>query len=233
MRNHLNGKKVEIREALSKVNGIAFYSSRHEGMAMVTTIDKSNYMNTKIVTRKELEEKFDIKKFGIYLMAEVIPRLAIMTFLIMSKYFSMEWKICLCVFFWALMELWDFFLLREEESNKRFHAAEHMVINAYNDLGRIPDITEIRKYSRFHNQCGTNCTTRRVIYKLLFLIMLFTPISVLGAIILFLMAMKITKWLFSNGYLNFLQVFTTSEPTDKELMVAIEGLRSFVEYEQQ
>ena len=233
MRNHLIKNEVEIEEAQSMKNGIVFYSMRNEGMRIVTTIDKSNCINTKIVTQKDLKEEFNIKQFMVYWLVEMIPTTIIITFLIMDKYFSAEWKTSLCILYPAIMELWEFFVWRPEEESKRFHAAEHMVINAYADLDRIPDIVEIRQYSRFHNQCGTNITTRRVIYILLFWIMLFTPITILGAIILFLLGRKIIKWLFSKGYLNFLQRFTTSEPTDKELMVAIEGMRAFIEYEQQ
>ena len=109
MRNHLIKNEVEIEEAQSMKNGIVFYSMRNEGMRIVTTIDKSNCINTKIVTRKDLKEEFNIKQFMVYWVIEMIPITIIITFLIMDKYFSEEWKMRLCILYPAIMELWGFF----------------------------------------------------------------------------------------------------------------------------
>ena len=46
-----------------------------------------------------------------------------------------------------------------------------------------------------------------------------------------LVIMFIVPFVYLRGYLNFLQVFVTTKPSDTELIVAIEGLKSFEEME--
>lgn len=222
---------IEIGEAMSMVNGIVFYSSRHEGKATITTIDELGYINSKIVDVEELKRtgKFDIKGFFKFLVMYGIG--GIMMFLIINSYFTWEWKTRLFFFLVGLMKLWDFFSSRIDERSKKFHSAEHMAINSYEGLGRIPTEAEIRKFSRFLNKCGTNLTTQTVIYILLVEIMLFIP-NIVGVSLFFLLG-AIFQYLFNKGCLNFMQIFTTSKPTEKELKLAIEALAFFVEYEQQ
>ena len=118
----------------------------------------------------------------------------------------------------------------ERKNTFKFHSAEHMVLNAYSKLKRVPTIEEIRQYSRFINDCGTNVTTQMVMsFTLMFLCtfihnLLYMFIGMLSVnIIVFI--------LLQCGFLNFLQKFTTIIPTDKELEVAIAGMNVWFENE--
>ena len=110
-----------------------------------------------------------------------------------------------------------------------------MVINAYNKLDRIPSLQELKKSSRFSNNCGSNKTNS--------IIIMFAFISFAGP---FLIKMGVIKYLIimmlipiiiavlsSVGAINILQVFVTNKPTDIELRVALEGLEKYEDLESQ
>lgn len=115
----------------------------------------------------------------------------------------------------------------------KFHGAEHMSINAYNKLNRIPTLKELKKSSRFSNHCGSN--------KINGIIIIFAFISFAGP---FLIWMGVIKYLIIMmlipiiiavlsyvGVMNMLQVFFTNKPTDIELQVALEGLKRYEKLE--
>ena len=120
-----------------------------------------------------------------------------------------------------------------ERSTAKYHAAEHMVLNAFRDLKRVPTLEEIKHYSRFSEYCGSmefidKFTIHGLTSLLIALFGLF-PLSihificiVYLLILLFCNTGKVTK---------FLQVAVTTPPTDLELEVAIEGLSSLEEFD--
>lgn len=105
----------------------------------------------------------------------------------------------------------------------RFHGAEHMAINCYEDLGRIPTLEEIKRYSRFSDYCGSNLFTVSFIYLLAnFLCTFFNSILISGmSLLIFVPLLDLFK---ISGILNYFQIFFTNKPTDKELKIAIQGL---------
>lgn len=110
------------------------------------------------------------------------------------------------------------------ESVLRYHGAEHMVFNACQSLKKVPTLSEIKKFSRFHNSCGTNSTTIFLGIEIAIFLSTFLMHIVLS---IAMIASSIGMLVCANklGYLNLLQTISTKEPTDKELTVAIKALK--------
>ena len=116
----------------------------------------------------------------------------------------------------------------------KFHSAEHMVVNAYQKLQKVPTLEELKRFSRFHKDCGSCKILREIFYySFISLAMLFVAswnvllyiIVIICILILYIMDIKF-------GCLRFLQISVTSKPTDMELELAIEGLKNFEKMEE-
>lgn len=129
----------------------------------------------------------------------------------------------------------NFIRKKREKEFFKYHAAEHMACNAYKALQRVPTINEIREYSRFDCNCGTNITTEIIIiFPLMSLaekIYFFYNCSPIALVIMTGVIPISYLVLDRYGYLNFLQYFTTEKPDEIELLVAIEGLKMWEEKE--
>lgn len=234
--------KLKVDHAHSMDNGIRFYSKRHKGYVAISIVDELGNIKTEWTTIKKYKKEknkhdkiTDMKKFSIFILC-ILPFATIFSILL-------EWAISkdpiLGIRFlfigYAFILLSTFviitFIERKKEKNAyTFHSAEHMVLNAYKKLKRVPSLEEIREYSRFSNSCGTNATTQMAMnFTLMFLCTfignpLYRCIGMLSVnIIVFI--------LLQCGFLNFLQKYTTIIPTDKELSVAIAGMSVWFENE--
>lgn len=115
----------------------------------------------------------------------------------------------------------------------RYHAAEHMAIGAYEKYKRVPTLAEIRTVSRFQENCGS-----RVIFKR---IGLFLPLSLIFLSASFVdIKVYIVEWVIMviiailtsrKSTVKYLQILVTNKPTDKELQVAIKGIKALQEAE--
>lgn len=162
--------------------------------------------------------------------------------MIVLSLFTKKINIILAVIYMSVMVSKDFFDLMyaifqikvgKSKSLGRYHAAEHMAIGAYMKYKRIPTLDEIRAESRFQETCGS----RRIFKK----VGTFLPISltwlsynfvdikvyILEIIIAVLIAILTAK----KTTVKYLQIFVTNKPTDKELIVAFEGIKALKEAE--
>lgn len=116
----------------------------------------------------------------------------------------------------------------------KFHAAEHMAINAYEKLGRIPTIEELKKASRFSNLCGSVSKTINGLYFLVssitiaifarYSIWIYIPICILVCACLSIKKINVL-------YLKYFQILFTKKPTDRELKLALVALENFEKME--
>lgn len=115
-------------------------------------------------------------------------------------------------------------------SLSKFHSAEHAVINAYYDLGRVPTIEEIRNYSNFSYYCGSLEKLKKASYIFGFAIARLLPglWYLLGLIIIEIVIFILNK----NGKIYFMEFLVTSEPTEREYKVAIAALEKCIEISQ-
>ena len=106
------------------------------------------------------------------------------------------------------------------------HAAEHMVIKAYNTLHRVPTINEARKFSRFTPNCGISIYSAIITGQLIgyFLFRAF------GYIVPEIFLVIIPIFLFNRFPFCLLglfgQLFTTAKPDNYNIFLAIIALES-------
>ena len=231
--------ELKIERAHSMSNGIRFYSKRHKGYVVNATINEQGIIQTNWTKSKEKskEEKKALtqKLFRLILCALPFSIIASLLFIGSSQNDFIE---CIRMFFisfsLALLSTFIIYYQIERKLDKnllKFHSAEHMIINAFRDLNRIPTLEELYKYSRFSNYCGTNITTCVSITFILIFVCSFIPDS-LHRVIAMLICYTIIYILLNSGKLNFMQNLTTIKPTDTELLVAIEGLNVWLDNEQ-
>lgn len=234
--------KLKIDHAHSMDNGIRFYSKRYKGYVAISTVDELGNINTEWTTMKKhkngknkINKIADTKKFFMFILC-VLPVATIFAILLewtMSKDHMLGMRFLLIGY--SFMLLYSLVITtsieRKKEKNAyKFHSAEHMVLNAYRKLKRVPSIEEICEYSRFSNSCGTNATTQMIMNFTLMFLCTFIH-NPLYMVIGMLAVNVIVLVLLQCGFLNFLQNFTTIPPTQKELAVAIAGMNVWLENE--
>lgn len=115
----------------------------------------------------------------------------------------------------------------------RYHAAEHMAIGAYEKYKRVPTLAEIRTVSRFQENCGSRIIFKRIglflPLSLIFLSASFVDIKVyiVECVIMVIIAILTSR----KSTVKYLQILVTNKPTDKELQVAIKGIKALQEAE--
>lgn len=233
-----------IEDAISTNNGILFKSKQHKGYVVMTTIDEKGSIETEFLTKKAAEKKDEkmnkdyYKK--LYSYSYKIMPFTITPIVLGILYFILKEKSGLVLFAGLLgsyivliVSVYIGFLIGDLKKNtKRFHGAEHMVINAYKKLQRVPSISEICHYSRFNKDCGTNVAIFTVIICIAILhCIFFIPDRHYWLLVVCLYNLSYLL-LWQLNLLNFFQVVVTETPTQRELEVAIEELKAWLEYEQ-
>lgn len=240
----MQNNKIIIK-ARSKKNGIVFYSNTLPFVGSETFYDDSGKMQSRLIftrvdelvdymgTLNEKENTFNKKNLIIFDFALII--ISIIAFVCTKNFGLIFASIYFSVF--VSHDLFEFAKISykmklkkgRECSIAKFHAAEHMAINAYKKLQRIPTLEEAKKYSRFSKNCGSRKILSRIFMFSMITVAMATLISYNGLIylIVVLLIPLFRVILEKYGWLIFLQVFVTSKPTDKEIELAIEGLRQF------
>lgn len=238
-------KTKKIKSARSKKNGIVFYSNTFPQLGIETTINSDGNIQS-ILTTKKLELYYD--SFGTLREKSTKPKkwkviildVIIILLCLLISFFSGNFGFVVAAIYFCISISFKFFDLIQscynlkskkgtEYSTSAFHAAEHMALNAYEKLQRIPTLEEIRNFSCFHRYCGSRFIFSRILaFLMLCLSMAFFAVNYsllyfisIGLIIVFIIVSD------KCGLLKFLQIFVTNRPSDKELMVAIEGLKKF------
>lgn len=224
MRTELKGISAE-----SINTGIIFYSKKHMGYIAIATIDNHDEIKTEWTTMKEYiynEKTTNTKKLFWLVFYSLIIVFYVLLDQITNRDFMLGIRFflvgCSCIVIGGFIVKTKI-ERKEEERSYKFHSAEHMVLNAYRELKRVPSLDEIRQFSRFSNSCGTNSITLIVLDFLLMFICTFisnASFMLFGIVFVNILLIVMLK----NGFLNFLQIFTTIPPTDVELIVAIKGM---------
>ena len=235
----------EIKSARSKQNGIIFYSNIFPHIGLETTIDESGNLQ-KTLTCKNFERYYDSfgtlheENYKVKIWKVLLFDIILIILSIAISFFSGNPGFAIAALYFSSFvsfQLFDLIKFCYDHKSKRgtrhstaaFHAAEHMAINAYEKLQRIPTLEEIKNFSRFHRYCGSRFIFSRICsFLMLCLSMAFFSMNYeflylisIGIIIVFIIVSG------KYGLLNFLQIFVTNKPSDKELLLAIEGLKQF------
>ena len=232
-------------DASSEKDGIVFYSNRIPGMGVISTVLPDGSIRAEPIPAvvKDFLEAINgdgpLKDYHVNKQTVIIIDSLLIIAAIISTKFWWIWG----AFYFAFATSQDFIQsvvliatlkLGKSKQLARFHAAEHMSLNAYQSLGRVPTLEEIKKYSRFSKYCGSRkMIETNFFYSLIILIFIifesnsFIPLIILGVLMLIL---KLTHTPVFK-VLGFLQILVTNKPTDLELNVAIEGLKELEKFE--
>ena len=241
-----------ILHAYSTNNGITFYSEKLPIVGVEIYYDDSGYVQTQRVFTKpaefihSLNLSKDYKHFHVSNSSVTIFILTILVFSFFAFEVSQNFGFIIAGIYFCCFCAYEFLkLLKTVIYNKKsnvgcfstakFHGAEHMSIQAYNELNRLPTLEEVKKFSRFDKYCGSQTALSYIFITWIgcFLIILLTHIGMYYDKITLLISTALSIILLIlitifDKNLTFLQVFTTSKPTDKELYLALEGIRQFI-----
>lgn len=236
----MNDLKYNLH-ARSKRNGIVFYSKTLDGLGLEAYYDENGEIKTsKILTSANdfdtflemlyCENKISDKLiFGLNILMFLI---GLVLFLTLNNYGIFVSAITFTTFSDRIFNFINFSISiksknSEDYSLGKFHSAEHMACHAYEKLKRIPTLDEAKKYSRFHKRCGSKRTISNFFFMIA-LIFVF-PFLFLSPKYLVLLAIIAIIFYANNKFniLSFLQIMVTNKATEKELLLAIEGLKEF------
>lgn len=225
--------------ARSKRNGIEFYSNVCPFIGVDSSLDSNGVIQTRILFRSTMDF-MDTVSGQIptpHTGAKILTIFLSLLLMCIAIFFGDILHIIGALYFSILVlkPLLDFIFLifdqkfGQEKSISRFHAAEHMAINAYAKFQRVPTIDEVLKSSRFEKDCGSRIGFNSIIinsfiaFDTAFILENHPQLSIALAFIvptLVFLADRI-------GLLKFLQIFVTSKPTQVELSVAVAGIKVF------
>lgn len=227
--------------AQSERNGIIFHSKTCPLVGIATFRDESgeiqriivpiqlvNYMNylVTLCEKKKSHSKHRALIFDVLLITICLLS-GKMGFVFMAVCFSLLVSFNLFTFIEMSYEMKS--KKGSKQSIARYHAAEHMVINCYEKLKRIPTFEEVKKASRFSKDCGNRVIIHKIVMGSLFSLSLLF-FSTQWIIIYFLLCILIAIFgIFADekGWLRFLQVFVTAKPSDEDIDLAIEGIKNY------
>ena len=225
-------KKV-IHLARSMENGIEFYSNYLHDHCATAIREPSGKIkcywnvNTELY---EAEEKFDVTDI---LICFIIVITAIFTLNSRMATASMIFLIFGGQHVISLIRSMVKIRLKKKGLT-RYHGAEHMSIAAYMDLNRVPTIQEVKKYSVFSEYCGSMHLINKAVKPIcLSAVTLFLPydMSTIRRILIYFAILSLINFIQKRGWFKYLQVLFIDKPTDREIEVAIEGIKEFEKME--
>lgn len=121
-----------------------------------------------------------------------------------------------------------------EKEVARYHSAEHMILNAYNKLERVPSLEEIKTFSRFSEYCGSRTIISIIIgYISISLAIAFSDkIHIIAGLLICIISIILSKKMLEKDFVKVEQILLTEPPTDLELEVAIKGLDTLLKEEE-
>lgn len=231
-------KKLKVREATSYCDGIEFYSTRNSGyIAKAILVEDGTIVTSYTKERKKLSEKKSffrkiVEWAGIITFSIVFTTIMYLVKADVRKILSiMCFTVSVFVSIDFVVEVTKEHRTSKGKSRFRYHAAEHMAINAMNEIQRVPTLEEIKRFSRFSNNCGSNVIGVIIIIYLWWSFCINLWKDIIPCIVVSILGMWIIILLRRLGGLNFLQYLSTIPPTDKELEVAIAGIQVWFEHE--
>ena len=130
-----------------------------------------------------------------------------------------------------LPALLPFFIAMKFTPIGRYHGAEHKAVAAYEKYGEVT-LEGAKDMSRIHPRCGTNILIYIILVAFLDPFVDWAPFAVLQFVLISEAWFVFGKTRVSIIVGNFLQrYFTTSEPRQKELEVAVESLKELLRAE--
>lgn len=237
MRNNTN-----IKRAWSTNNGITFCSNICPFLCVETFFDSSDNLRTRLYLKQsdsmqKNEESVSIGKLQKRLW--LITSIILMTSAFIAAIHFNNFYLVISALFFSNLIMFPLFdsisywhniksKKGKQHSMGNFHSAEHMVINAYHKLQRVPTLHEVKKFSRFSKNCGS---MPRFLWFIICVPVCFMPTAfyydIRTSILLLSLYYMFLLIAIHHGWLTFFQILVTNKPTDRELLLAIEALTQF------
>lgn len=242
-----NGRNIIISE-----REIVFLSRKKRGYAAVGKINEAGETSAEWVRIKEYsKEKRREKIFSgiITILFNLLPLLILFILLnhILITHREPAFNISLVYVSSAVIIIWPFIVdTIISNKTKGIHGALHMVQNAYEDFERNLSLKEITTYSRFSNMCSDNdYLTFLLVFGALGIAILISGIinNTMNIAIIFdsldwrlvtsliVVIFCLAKFLQCYGKMNFLQRFTTTEPSKAEIEATMKAFNLLNEKE--
>lgn len=109
---------------------------------------------------------------------------------------------------------------------KEYHAAEHMVINAFEKYERIPTLQELKETSFYSSMCGSNNIVFCSIT--IFLLGVYLKYSSREMLYIVSLIMIINIVLYINNTYKYIQAFMLKSPTNEKLNLALLALEELI-----
>ena len=171
-------------------NGICLYSKQNKKLFAIATLDENENVTVEWTNVQDYEvvRNFQEKMQDCILTSFLIVLLLITIFMIFVKFGASNYTIFFsAIAYFVILFMGHVIVMTFEKilnkNKQKFRAATNMLLNAYEELTRVPSIGEIRNFSMFKSSC--RC-------------------------------------------FNFWQRLKIIEPTDKELMVAIACMETYI-----
>lgn len=197
-----------------------------------TAIRKENDQIEIDFTKKEIP----IKAIGLLLVLFIIPCI-IKEYVLLPKIEAEKigeiWYL-LPMFVSLLLCIYSiiYILIKDKTEMLRNHGAEHMVVAAYDKLGRIPTVEEVEKFPRANKMCGISVYSAFITSQLIgFIVFLVTGYQI-SEILLFIIPLLFSNTLVFSSIGMILQIlFTTRKPKRRNIELAIAALTALEELE--
>lgn len=231
----------KIQSARSKPNGIVFYSTRIPAMGIDVTIEPDGKINAEpsVVVFEDVLNFFGGGLLSDYKLNKWVTLLLDLILIAVAVTLKNVWYISAAIFFsiFASHKLYQSLVycyamkFGKLKSLARFHAAEHMAVNAYNAKGTIPTMEDLKNASRLSNACGSRPLLEGWFVPTVISLELITLGPMGGWLYFFALAITFAVLKLMKGELLFLQYMVTNSAEDTELKVALEGLKAYEEME--
>lgn len=166
-----------VKEAVSRHNGIAFHSQLCP-IYYVIEQNEDEKITMKVLLDSELDQSKirkaykEIPKHPILLVTFVLSVSFLLTAITNNTAFFLGGAYFILRSYQELMDLIINFIILHftpyGRLNAQYHAAEHMVVNAYEKYQRIPTMIEIEKSSPFSERCGSLLLINHIIIKFVY-----------------------------------------------------------------
>lgn len=109
------------------------------------------------------------------------------------------------------------------------HGAEHMVFTAYRKLKRIPTVSEAKEFSRINSHCGINQFSAIIVAQLIAIFVYWCTGYIISEMLILTVAPIFASLFPFNLIGNIAQFWTTSEPRESNIRLAIAALEGLEE----
>ena len=214
---------INLTSGKSEKDRITFYSKNF----MATAIrDENNEIKTKFNKKDDNILNGVLFLLGIFGGLSVIKSFIIIP-LIKKEILGSIWYL-FPVFVYLFFMIVSIIYINSTGGKKMLknHGAEHKVYFAYKRLKRVPSIEKAKKYSRFNSSCGVSIYSAFITTQLIGFWAYFYAGFKIPELILFLIPLFFSNFVPFSLLGLFAQLFTTHQPDDENIELAIAALES-------